>query len=232
MRYAIYYAPERDTRLRHFGNRVLGRDAETGEAVAQIVPDGFQPDDWQIFTASPRRYGFHATLKAPFALKKGRDEAELLQAVKTFAATQAPVLGFNIAPVLDGRYVMLELTEPDARVQAFGDACVSAFEPFRAPLPESERARRSNPGLSMRQAEHLDRWGYPFVFEDFIFHLTLAGPLPEQRREDALAALKAAYEAAVTGEALAIRSVAVFAEPEAGAPFRLVLRAPLGGQAI
>ena len=37
MRYAIYYAPERDTRLWQFGCRVLGRDPETTERVAQIV---------------------------------------------------------------------------------------------------------------------------------------------------------------------------------------------------
>ena len=107
MRYAIYYAPERDTRLWQFGCRVLGRDPETTERVAQIVPDGFLPDDWQVFTASPRRYGFHATLKAPFVLKEGRSEAELVEGVRAFAARQAPVTNAVVTPVLDGRYVML-----------------------------------------------------------------------------------------------------------------------------
>ena len=87
-RYAIYGAPERATPLWHFGNRVLGRDAETGENIAQIVPPGFSAEEWHGFTASPRRYGFHATLKAPFALAPGRSEDELHEAVRAFAAAR------------------------------------------------------------------------------------------------------------------------------------------------
>ena len=228
VRYAIYFAPERETRLWAFGTAVLGSDPETGEAVPHIVPDGFLPDEWRAFTASPRRYGFHATLKPPFALAVGRSEEELFAAVRAFAAQRAPITGLAAAPVGGGSYVMLGLTEKDARLHELADACVAEFDAFRAPPSDAEKARRSA-GLSGREAANLELWGYPYVFDTFTFHLTLAGPLPEDRRERALTALDLAHDIAVKNEGLAIRSVAVFVEPAPGEPFRLALRAPLAG---
>jgi hypothetical protein len=228
-RYAIYFAPERDTRLWAFGTGVLGRDPETGEAVPCIVPDGFSQDDWQAFTASPRRYGFHATLKPPFVLAASRSEEDLFAALRAFAARRSPVLNLSAAPFAGGSYAMLGLTAPDARVHELADACVAEFDGFRAPPSDGEKARRSSAGLSTREAANLDRWGYPYVFDTFTFHLTLAGPLPPEGAERALAALGKAYDEAVKDEGLAIRSVAVFVEPAPGEPFRLAMRAPLQG---
>ena len=54
---------------------------------------------------------------------------------------------------------------------------VEVFDPFRAPLTDGERARRMKANLSARQIENLDRWGYPFVGQDFQFHMTLTGRL-------------------------------------------------------
>jgi Protein of unknown function (DUF1045) len=231
-RYAIYFAPERETRLWTFGTGVLGSDPETGEAVSQILPDGFLPDEWRAFTASPRRYGFHATLKPPFALAAGRSEEELFAATRAFAAQRAPITGLSAAPVAGGSYVMLGLREKDARVHELADACVAGFDTFRAQPSAAEKARRLSAGLSEREAANLDRWGYPYVFDTFTFHLTLAGPLPEDRSARALAALNLAHDKGVKDEGLAIRSVAVFVEPAPGEPFRLALRAPLAGDAL
>lgn len=225
-RYAIYAAPERDTRLWHFGCRVLGRDAETGEDVAQIVPKGFAAEEWRELTASPRRYGFHATLKAPFVLAAEQSEEDLLDAVRTFARRQEPVENVPLKPELSGGFVFLTPERPDERLNTFAEASVQYFEPFRAPLTDEDRARRKN--LTERQAGYLDRFGYPYVFEDFQFHLTLAGPLPEVRAADVHAALAAAAEQALKGESLSLRSVCLFYEPGQGEPARLVLRAPLG----
>jgi hypothetical protein len=228
-RYAIYFAPERDTRLWAFGTSVLGSDPETGADVPQFVPDGFLPDEWRALTASPRRYGFHATLKPPFALAAGRSEEELFTALRAFVAQRAPITGLSAAPDAGGSYVMLGLTEKDARVHELADACVTDFDAFRARPSDAEKARRMSGGLSEREAAHLERWGYPYVFDTFTFHMTLAGPLPEDRRARALAGLNLTHDKAVKNEGLAIRSVAVFVEPAPGEPFRLALRAPLEG---
>jgi hypothetical protein len=228
-RYAIYFAPERETRLWAFGTGVLGGDPETGAAVPQIVPDGFHADEWRNFTASPRRYGFHATLKPPFVLASGRSGEELFAAVSSFAAGRAPITGLSAAPFAGGSYVMLGLDERDDRLQALADACVTEFDSFRALPSEAEIARRQSATLSEREQAHLARWGYPYVFDTFTFHLTLAGPLPKERGPQALSALGTAYDEAVKGEGLAISSLAVFVEPAPGEPFRLALRAPLEG---
>ena len=225
-RYAIYAAPERDTRLWHFGCRVLGRDAETGETIEQIVPKGFTPEEWSDITASPRRYGFHATLKAPFVLAEGRSEGELFDAVRTFARRHEPVENVPLVPDLSGGFVLLTPERPDERLNIFAEACVQYFEPFRAPLTDEDRARRKN--LTERQAGYLERFGYPYVFEDFQFHLTLAGPLPEGRTAEVHAALAEAAAQALKGETLSVRSVCLFFEPGHGELARLVLRAPLG----
>jgi putative phosphonate metabolism protein len=230
-RYAIYYAPERAAKLWQFGTALLGTDPETGAVVPQIVPDGFLPDDWQNFTASPRRYGFHATLKAPFALAPGKTEDELFTAFRAFAERRAPFSLPALQPALSGDYAVLQLAAPDARMHTLADACVEAFDGFRAPLSEADRARRQPEGLSARERAHLERWGYPYVFEDFAFHMSLAGPLPAARADDALAALAAAYETEVKGEDLSVRSLAIFVEHAPAKPFRLALRAPLGGKA-
>jgi len=228
-RYAIYFAPERDTRLWSFGTRLLGRDPETGEIVPQLVPDGIRPEDWQNFTAAPRRYGFHATLKAPFALVADRTESQLLSAVEAVAARLPPVSGLPLWPEHSGSYCLLGLPTPDPRVIALADTCVEQFDRFREPLTEAERTRRLKAGLDAREQAHLDRWGYPYVFDTFTFHMSLAGPLPPARIGDILAAVVAVHDAEVNGEELAIRSLSVFVEPGPGEPFRLARRFPLGG---
>ena len=86
-RYAIYYAPPPGSELDRFGTQLLGYDAFSGEdlpladGMLQAVPD------WRDLTSDPRKYGFHATLKAPLSLAPGKTEAELLAASAAFAAT-------------------------------------------------------------------------------------------------------------------------------------------------
>jgi putative phosphonate metabolism protein len=230
-RYAIYYAPERATRLWQFGTSVLGSDPETGAAVPQVAPDGFSSDDWQSLTASPRRYGFHATLKAPFALTPGKTEKDLFAAFRAFAGRQIAFSSPPLTPILYGDYVTLQEATCDPRLAALAGLCVREFDAFRAPPAETDRARRNPQGLSAREREHLENWGYPYVFEDFTFHMTLAGPLPENRGRDVLSALSGAYDQAVRDEDLLIRSLSIFVEAGPGEPFRLALRAPFGAKA-
>src|SRR4051794_24659558 len=90
-RYAIYFAPPPESALWRFGSGVLGYDASTGADAPLLAPDGFLPAEWRDLTAEPRRYGFHATLKAPFRLAEGATEADLAAAMARFAAQRPPV---------------------------------------------------------------------------------------------------------------------------------------------
>jgi len=62
-------------------------------------------------------------------------------------------------------------------------SCVKHFDNFRAPLTGADRSRRLAAHLTTRQIEHVERWGYPYVFEDFRFHMTLTGVLSADCQE-------------------------------------------------
>jgi putative phosphonate metabolism protein len=176
-RYAIYFVPSAESVLYRLGSSLLGYDCYRGVDVGH--PPGL-PDDWVELTEAPRRYGFHGTLMAPFRLAPGHDEAALLQAVASFTAARNIA---TIEPVVRtlGRFIAVVPSERNAALDGLAAECVTFFDRFRAPLGAADRARRQA-GLSERQRANLKRWGYPYVFEDFRFHMTLTGPVDEDRR--------------------------------------------------
>jgi Protein of unknown function (DUF1045) len=178
-RYAIYYAPKADDPLALATASWLGRDASTGAQMSQPPFPALHDVDLQELTKSPRHYGFHATLKAPFALHQDQSEAALIEAVDAFSAT-FPAFDAEIAPMALSAFIAFRLTgEPDA-MQALHEACVRAFEPFRAPLAAEDIARRRKAKLSALQDQRLLAFGYPYIFEDFRFHMTLTGAVPDE----------------------------------------------------
>jgi putative phosphonate metabolism protein len=225
-RYAIYHAAARTGALDRFGAHMLGYDGWTGEELpfpedlVQAVPD------WRDLTEDPRKYGFHATLKAPMALADGNTEAELLAACEFFAETPRPIP--VIAPVVNSisGFLAVVPTEPSAELERLAAECVSAFDPFRAPLTPEDRARRNPEKLTPRQCEYLDRWGYPYVMEEFRFHMTLTGRIQSPRRERVLSMLKDRFSA-IGLERLAVDAVAAFRQDDGQSRFRIVERWPL-----
>ncbi len=61
-----------------------------------LYAEGLRPDDLRQVTAAPRRYGWHATLRAPFSLADGAQWLQLHHAVQTVARTLRP---FDLPPV-------------------------------------------------------------------------------------------------------------------------------------
>jgi putative phosphonate metabolism protein len=225
-RYAIYHAAAHTGALDRFGARLLGYDGWTGEElpfpddVVQSVPD------WRDLTQDPRKYGFHATLKAPMALADGKTEAELLAACESFAGTSRPAP--VITPVVNSisGFLAVVPTEPSAELERLAADCVSAFDSFRAPLAPEDRARRKPEKLTPRQCDYLDRWGYPYVMEEFRFHMTLTGRLGSERREPLLAMLRQRF-AAIGLTRLAIDGIALFRQDRAASRFRIIGHWPL-----
>jgi putative phosphonate metabolism protein len=221
LRYAIYYAPTPGSALDRFGAGLLGYDAYTGnepafpDGVLQIAPD------WRDLTQDPRKYGFHATLKAPFALASDNTEAELLEACEAFAETPRPIP--IITPVVDSisGFIAVLPGKPSAELELLAADCTRDFDPFRAPLTAEDRERRNPSKLTPRQRERLERWGYPYVMEDFRFHMTLTGRLPDQRHEPILAMLRKRF-GGISLDTLAIDRIALFRQDDAQARFRIV----------
>jgi len=229
-RYAIYYAPAQGSALDRFGAAHLGYDAWSGEDIA--FPDGTVEayPDWHDITGDPRKYGFHATLKAPFGLLDGKNEGELRAACATFA--EEPRAIPIITPVVDAISGFIAVI-PDGKSDTLRELaadCVRAFDPFRAPTTPEDRARRKPEQLTQRQVDYLDRWGYPYVMEEFRFHMTLTERLPDERREPIIAMLRQRFST-LGFETLAIDRIALFKQPDRAARFHIIEAWPLAGQA-
>jgi hypothetical protein len=66
--------------------------------------------------------------------------------------------------------------------------------------------------MSPRQRDNLARWGYPYVFEDFRFHMTLTGPLAERRRAEVRRVLEDRFRPLVDTPVV-VDALALFVEP-------------------
>ena len=220
-RYAIYYAPSAAAPLARFGAELLGYDAFTGRDVAFPAAVVAQFPDWPALTGDPRKYGFHGTLKAPFALAPLHHEAGLIAACDGFAASPRAVP--TITPVLQAisGFTAIVPAAPSTELNSLAQDCVEAFDRFRAPMTAKDRARRKPEALTRRQVEQLDRFGYPFVRDDFRFHLTLTGRLPPERSAAVLSMLQARF-AAIALTTLRIDRLAIFRQDDASARFRIV----------
>ena len=186
-RFAVYFAPPEDSALGRFGADWLGWDAATGRARAGPELPGL-PRPRAELTEVPRRYGFHATLKAPFRLADGRDAAGLDAALAALAAGRAAFELPRLALTALGAFLALAPAAASAPLAGIAAACVTELDGFRAPLTEADIARRAA-GLDGVEAAHLRRWGYPYVLDRFRFHLTLTGPLAPADRAAAESAL-------------------------------------------
>ncbi|WP_434054793.1 MAG: DUF1045 domain-containing protein [Roseibium sp.] len=219
MRYAIYFAADADDALMRLGNAWLGRDPFAATDPDMSALTGLNATRFRELTADPRRYGFHGTLKAPFHLKPGMDEADLITACRKFASDLAPfrIEALNVNRL--GKFLALTPDRPQPDLSAFAALCVRQFEPYRAPLSEADLERRRKSGLTPKQDAYLTDWGYPYVFDEMRFHMTLSNKLDSEHEAAELEEAAKSHFAAVTGKERACSSFALYQEPERGAPF-------------
>jgi putative phosphonate metabolism protein len=231
VRYAIYAVPgtgsadARAVAVRDRAEQWLGRGI-TGNPVPPGVPAGWTREAVNAITVDARRYGFHATLKAPFRLAGSAAPDELNAAVARFAASHASVRAPRLSLACLGGFFALVPEVNAPRLQALADDVVTGFDSFRAPATEAEVARRNPAALTPRQRELLKAWGYPYVLEEFQFHLTLTDRIPAARRPEVERTLNGWF-AGVLGADVAVDALALFTEAEPGAPFQLHAVHPL-----
>jgi hypothetical protein len=231
-RVAIYAAPRPDDPLWAFGSRVLGYDAVTCEFVEAPPPLGLSREHWSALTEEPRRYGFHATLKAPFRLAPGRSLDDLSGAVASYGAKTDALAPFALEVRAIGEFLALvPRPAPKTLGQLAADVVIS-FDGFRAELSEAERKRRLAAKLSARQADYLDRFGYPYVIEEFRFHMSLTGKVPDPTlREELRLALSEELHRATADPAFALDTLVLFVQPAPGERFTIRQRHRLEGRA-
>lgn len=167
-RYAIYYVPEQP--LFQLGSDWLGWNSLTGRENPLL-------DDQRGITKRPRQYGFHATIKPPFVLSPDHTQDDLKTEFKSFCQSTSPATGGNLKISRLGRFLAITQNHPTSDVTALAAAAVTHFDKFRAPLSADAIAKRRQSKLSPQQDMLMLRWGYPYVMQEFKFHMTLTGPL-------------------------------------------------------
>jgi putative phosphonate metabolism protein len=224
-RYAVYFAPAAGSAWWTFGARWLGRDECSGVALPQKVPPGFDAEAFRGLTEQPRRYGFHATLKAPMRLLV--DEATLLARVDRLARSLHRRALTPVPVCMDG-FLALVPAARDPALSTLAALCVTELDDLRAPLTREERARRRPESLDDRGCELLDRWGYAGVLERFRFHLTLTGRCDAATAGRLVALVAPEIAALERTQPLVLDRLCVFHEPAPGADLTRIHEVQLG----
>lgn len=223
-RYAIYYAP-RDGELSAFAASWLGWDAGRGQSVAH--PKLAVPMPISEITASPRKYGFHGTIKPPFVLSEKYSAADLHAALDILTTEFAPISLPGLELTALGRFLALTIDGDSKSLTNLAALTVRKLDPFRAPPTEAELNRRRTKKLTPRQEELLAEWGYPYVMDHFKFHLTLTGKLPKSMVEETRKALGAVLTPLLP-KPLIVQDLCLFGEATDGM-FHLIERFELSG---
>jgi putative phosphonate metabolism protein len=218
-RYAVYFAPARESAWWRFGAHWLGRDEATGAALAPTAPLQLGNGDLRQIAAEPRRYGFHATLKAPFRLQGEVEERTVLERVAGLARRLKPVPLAPLVPVWMEGFVALVPASPCPPVNALAEACVTELDDLRAPPAGDEIARRRPERMDARGRELFERFGYPLVLERFRFHMTLTGRVDAALAGQVVAQVARPVARLNFDEAPVLDRLCVFVEPEPGADF-------------
>ena len=229
VRYAIYFAPEPGSELERLGRGWLGRDTTSGASLHPPKVPGFTDAQITDLTEPPRGYGFHGTLKPPFRLAKGTNPADLKAQLKTFTARRRSL---TIPPLkvddIDG-FIALMPEEPCPELKQLAADCVQGFDTFRAAPEDAELDRRRRSGLTAEQDDMLLTWGYPYVMDEFRFHVTLTGRIEDAERRAALQRYLNTFFAPACGKPVPVHSLALFVQTGRQSAFFLETRFPFLG---
>lgn len=223
-RFAVYYAPARTSAWWQAGCEWLGGDVETGVAYTAPQPSTVARTIADL-TKAPRRYGWHGTLVAPFRLADGVTSRDALNEARHWASEQqAFVLPVEAATL--GDFVALRPADErgESGMRALASGALRALNSLRATPGAADMARRLAAPLTERQRALLVEWGYPYVFDEFRFHMTLSSSLEAAHERSAL--VDWWHERIAQLGPLVIESAALFVEPGAGQPFVLWQRLP------
>lgn len=224
-RFAIYFTPAPESPLAQAAASWLGRDIWANPVSSRPPLSGLTTQRIHTLLQAPRHYGFHATVKPPFRLASGKTATELHRRLQAFAAKAS---AFTLPPLhltMMGHFFCLRLQEPPALL-ALAAGVVRGFDDLRQPPTLEELNKHRAPGLTAHQETMLQAWGYPYVLDEFRFHLTLTGPVTDPKEQQYIAdELERHFPAGVLEE-LSFDTLSLFME-EDSQPLRCIARYPL-----
>lgn len=227
-RYAIYYAPEPGSALDTFGQTWLGRRGE--RALSDAIGKTSKVSAARIaeLTESPARYGFHGTLKPPFQLNPTNTPEALLAVARVFARSRAPIELPPLELAVIGKFIALTPIAESAALERLAAACVRAFEGYRTPLTKEQEEDYKLNKLTVHQEQMLEHWGYPYVMEEFRFHISLTDRIDDDAEREAVMNVLTTLAQPVVGQAIQIRDLVVVVQDGVGQPMRPLERIPFG----
>jgi putative phosphonate metabolism protein len=226
-RYALYFAPAATSPLWRSGSTWLGRDACSGASLPQPGIPGITAERVRALTASPRRYGLHATLKPPFHLADGVRPEILIDAIGTLAGRLEPFTLPALSVAMLSDFIALRTHAEADALQTLADRCVAELDRFRRPAGTEELAKRRAHPLNSTQDALLQRYGYPYVMSEWRFHITLSEPVFGAERDLLLRGL-ADYFAVALSPPTRCDDVCLFVQQDAQADFVLHSRFTFG----
>lgn len=189
-RFAIYFLLPPEHHLHTLASLWLGYDIHQGKIIpqAESLPKYLRLHQYQAEAAS--LYGFHGTLKAPFRLAKHYGVSQLVQELDQFSAEKKAFYCSGLSLTSLGHFLALAPQATCSAMNRLADDCVKHFDPFRAPLNEQEYQKRKPHQLNLRQRELLRQWGYPYVLDEYRFHMTLSDQLKNTEYDELTCALQ------------------------------------------
>ncbi len=227
-RYAIYFAPALQSPWWQFGSHWLGRDESLDRELAQPAVAGMASGELHAITAAPRRYGFHATLKAPFALNVDCTVGELQDRLHGLAGTLQPVALGSLQARMLGDFVALAPAQTSDALAQLASGCVRELDDLRHPLTAADLARRRADTLDGRGLELLHQYGYPHVLERFQLHFSLTGPVTQPQADVVIQAVQARLAQLNETAPLVLDRLCLFVEPGIGHAFTRMFDVELG----
>ncbi len=227
-RYAIYFAPEPGSQLEEFGRNWLGRDHTGSAPETRFAVPGVTPSRLTTITEGPRHFGMHCTLKPPFALRETATESGLLATAELVARGLAPMEIPDLELDIVGRFIALTPTTSSVALEKLAAVCVRTFEAFRQPLTSEQEKRYQQSRLTVHQEQMLEHWGYPYVMEEFRFHITLTEPLADDRECNEILEALREHAGPILGRAIPLREICVFRETSFEEPMTIIARFPFG----
>ncbi len=225
-RYAVYFVPPADSVLYRFGASLIGYDAYSGQSLPFI--DGIEAEvqGWKRFTTDPRKYGFHATLKAPLSLAPGKTEDELVAAVRDVAQTPRaiPVIAPAVRNI--GSFIAIVPDVPCPALHAFADDCVTAIDDFRAPLTAADRERPQRVGPDRAAGRISGPLGLPLRVRGIPLSHDTGRLSPAERRAHVTRILQRRFDALAL-HSISIDRLALFRQIDAHSGFTIIAHWPL-----
>lgn len=218
--YAIYYSPDPGSPLAAFSQAWFGPDSKLKSALSRETIDGI--------TINTRRYGFHGTLKPPFELNPILSLDGLMAAARLFARNTAPVELPPLEIAVIGKFIALTPAHESAELEKLAAACVRAFEAFRVPMSAEQLAQYKLNKLTVHQEQMLKHWGYPYVMEEFRFHMSLTDKIEDDAERFRVMDELAKIASPVIGKPLVVRAISVFRQTGSNEPMAPVERIPFG----